>query len=109
MTNHQQAREAWHDRELLATATFSWPVQEWTVPPPVDPSRDPEYPYWRDHESATMRLADANSPLVVNRYNALRDDFSPDHCERWYVIEAPPIGSGEGAIYSPEYLARKGR
>lgn len=36
-----------------------------------------------------------------------QDDFDPDTNERLYVIEGVPEWSGEGAIYTPEYLTRR--
>lgn len=49
MTSRQEAREAWHDRELLATATYTWPVQEWQAP--QERPQDRPVP-WKSGEAA---------------------------------------------------------
>lgn len=81
----------------------------------LDPARDPQFPYNRTHEQRILRDVDRYEATRVRGYNADMDgweDFDPDVVELhgtalWAVEDRPvPHWSGEGAIYTPEYLAR---
>src|ERR1044072_8949958 len=107
MSTRRKAREAWHDRELLATATFTWPVQEQQKPYRPDPARDPEYPYRRAWERQELTEVDSVPMAALARFERERqDDFDPNSHDRWLWLKGVPAFSGEGAIYSPEHLER---
>lgn len=107
MLSRRKAREAWHDRELLATAAFTWPVHEWQAPERVDPARDPQYPHNRAWERGELERVDANSPHTVAYWATREDDFDPESNDRFLWLRGVPGMSGEGAIYTPEYLERE--
>lgn len=109
MSIRQQAREAWEDAQQRATAAFTWPMEE---PRSVDPSGDPQYPYFRRHEVQTMRDRDAYEPERLALYSAKLarlDDYDPErHDWQYHVPEGErPFNDGDGAIYSLEYLKRR--
>lgn len=103
MSARQQAREAWEAAQQRATAAFTWPMEE----PRPDPSKDPDYPYSRKWERRVLQEADMASPVVIANWAEKRDDFNPDTNARLYVLKGVPEDSGEGAIYTPEYLQRR--
>lgn len=109
MSTRQQAREAWEDAQQRATAALTWPMEE---PRSVDPSGDPQYPYFRRHEAQTMRDRDAYEPERVELYNSKLDDlddYDPERQKRLYHVPEGerPFRDGDGAIYSLEYLKRR--
>lgn len=80
---------------------------------PEGAERDPQYPYYRRWEAERMDAREEDEPDRTAAYNARmerEDTFNPDVNVRFYVSleKTAPIGSGEGAIYSLEYLRRKG-
>jgi hypothetical protein len=75
--------------------------------PRPDPSKDPQYPYYASEERYQLTLADEASSYVVAKWAERRDDFNPDTDARLYVLKGVPEDSGEGAIYTPEYLKRR--
>lgn len=80
---------------------------------PEGAERDPQYPYYRRWEAERMDAREADDRRRIAEYSARmerEDTFDPDVNERFYVSLAKvPYGSGEGAIYSLEYLQRPRR
>lgn len=106
MSIRQHARERLFERQIAATAGLTGPVEESKR---VDPSRDPRYPYDRARERQATLDADALTLEGAAHWErSKQDDFEPGTNVRLYVIEGVPMESGEGAIYTPEYLKRTG-
>lgn len=107
MSTYQEARAAWFEREVIASARLVWPMTE---PQRVHPAQDPQYPYDRAWENRAYRVYSDDTPEGLASYErSQRDDFDPDHHERLYVpLNKASLRSGEGAIYTPEYLRRTG-
>lgn len=75
---------------------------------------DPQYPYYGAWEADRLAGREADEPDRIAEYNARmerEDTFDPDVNVRLYVSlsKNAPIGSGEGAIYSLEYLRKPRR